>query len=137
MSHCHRRLRVKFWLGVDIKEMPASQVKFSDQAVWWDGRPQPRADQLVGRPFEGRVAGETPAPAWCEREVRRRDLGDQIYSTGEGGLFETQHGRIRLPSPQKESKHPSGFVPTAASLDFLKSEYVDSSLVPKPRYFPI
>ena len=126
-----------------------TQVRFSDRLDWWCGRPQ-RRDDISTIPFVGEVCGETPRQC-IEREVRRRDVGSQSYGHGvptmNSGLtdrlgfaikatsyddFSTSHGKIRLSSNERDF----GFMPTAASVLFLKHEYLGSRLPPPPqRYF--
>lgn len=126
-----------------------TQVRFSDKMDWWCSRPLARGD-LSTIPFVGKVAGETPTPAMCMREVRRRDIGAQMYGHGtptfNGSLTDraglvidatdytqvaTSHGNLKLSS----SSPNLGFMPTVDAILFLKSEYVGSRLDPPPERF--
>jgi hypothetical protein len=133
--------------------MTSTQVKFSDNMDWWNARPQPRAD-METIPFVGSVAGVTPV-ARIEKEVRRRDVGQQTYGSGtptqmgahvdRHGLLkppklqsfvtvDTSHGKLNLTSNEQDL----GFMPTAAAVNFLRHEYLGSRFAPKPaRYYPI
>lgn len=111
------------------------QVRFSDNAQWRDDRAQPREDTSYA-PWTGTVAGETPALPLCTKETRRKDIGKQVYASGNSGPFATMHGNISLPLPKKETRDDRGFLPTARAVDFLRSEYVGSRLDQQPlRYF--
>jgi len=115
-----------------------TQVRFSDKLEWLCSRTLPRED-LSTIPFVGDVVGETPAVPWCDREVRRRDVGPQRYGSGtpafngSGSYTEiaTSHGNLKLSSDEPHL----GFMPTAATVDFLRSEYLGSRSNPPPARF--
>lgn len=131
----------------------ATQMKFGQE--WIAGRPLPRPD-LDTVPFVGSIAGETSGTDVKQRvEVRRRDIGQQQYGSGvpkqncaytdRNGLvdmkrrvqfetFDTSNGPLMLGS---SARTDLGFMPTAAAVNFLRSEYVGSRLPDAPtRYYP-
>ncbi len=131
--------------------MASTQVGFDQN--WWHSRPQPRAD-LETVPFVGEVAsGMTPAKR-VDNEVRRRDVGKQVYGGGvpklpgahtdRNGLLKAPKSetRVQVPTPHGDltltsNEQHLGFMPTADAVHFLKYEYVGSRLgAPPSRYYP-
>jgi len=117
------------------------------------GRADPRLDvKSQGTPFVGSVANVHPAVPLWQREVRRRDVGEQKYGSGmpsfnshvcdRHGICEprkpslvtamTSHGPIGLPDRSRDFN----FMPDASAIEFLTSQYVGSSApVPPDRYY--
>jgi hypothetical protein len=128
------------------------QYKFSDNADWWHSLPQPRAD-LESVPFVGEVAGVTPAVSKAVHEIRRRDVGKQVYGSGIPtlpGAYTDRNGLLKSPNGEKQIQVPTahgnitltsneqhlGYMPTASAVHFLKHEYLGSRFgAHPPRYY--
>ena len=128
-----------------------TQLEFgaSDDCLEMRSRPD-----LETVPFIGNLSNPTTAATSCAVEVRRRDVGPQKYGSGvpsfNGTLVEKPSGLLNGKIDRKKlaatcygnlnltGNDPHlGWMPTADSILFLRSEYLGSRQSDPPaRYFP-